>query len=509
MSTTHHDLREPTSRKHRPRAVLALLALAQLVVAVDFDIVFVALPEIGRELAFSPQSLQWVVSAYTVALGGFLLAGGRAADRLGARRVFLVGAVLFGISSLFGGLAAGPEMLVASRAVQGLGAALLIPSTLKLINTNFAEGPARTNALAVWGIAGSSGAALGALGGGVLTGFLGWEWVLFVNVPFTILATIAGFTLLPADRKHVGTDFRDFDLPGAALATAGSTSVVFELVNGPETGWATFRAAGCLILGAGLLVAFFALERRSRNALVPLHMFRNRNLAVAVAVVFAFMSAIATQYYVFTTYLQEVLGYGALTTGLGFLPMSVLSMIGSGVLFPPPVEALGIADRAVHRNGGIRRGHGDLRGVPDPRRLVLGGLPRRDRLGAVRGHRIPADLPGRIHRHERRAARGRRRADLDVAVHRRCCRPGRPGRDRQHHRRRPRLAGRGLDRRGGDGRDRVPHPRHPAWSALTCSRLAAYLLGSQPAACFAGSDGRSLQGPGRPEPASTAGQPQH
>ncbi|MDA3627374.1 MFS transporter [Saccharopolyspora sp. WRP15-2] len=342
MSTTHHDLREPTSRKHRPRAVLALLALAQLVVAVDFDIVFVALPEIGRELAFSPQSLQWVVSAYTVALGGFLLAGGRAADRLGARRVFLVGAVLFGISSLFGGLAAGPEMLVAARAVQGLGAALLIPSTLKLINTNFAEGPARTNALAVWGIAGSSGAALGALGGGVLTGFLGWEWVLFVNVPFTILATIAGFTLLPADRKRVGPDFRDFDLPGAALATAGSTSVVFGLVNGPEIGWATFRAAGCLILGAGLLVAFFALERRSRNALVPLQMFRNRNLAVAVAVVFAFMSAIATQYYVFTTYLQEVLGYGALTTGLGFLPMSVLSMIGSGVLFPRLLKRWGL-----------------------------------------------------------------------------------------------------------------------------------------------------------------------
>ncbi|RKT83484.1 drug resistance transporter, EmrB/QacA subfamily [Saccharopolyspora antimicrobica] len=333
--------RAPPDRKHRPRAVLALLALSQLIVAVDFDIVFVALPEIGRELDFSAQSLQWVVSAYTVALGGFLLVGGRAADRLGARRVFLTGTVVFGLSSLAGGLATSPEALVAARAVQGLGAAVLIPSTLKLINTNFAEGPARTRALAVWGIAGSSGAALGALGGGALTGFLGWEWVLFVNVPLALAASIAGITLLPADRGR-GPNFRGFDLPGAVLATAGSTSVVFGLVNGPETGWATARAAGCLLLGAGLLAGFLFLERRSRNALVPLRMFRNRNLTVAVVMAFAFMSAIATEYYVFTTYLQETLDLGALATGLGFLPLSAFSMIGSGVLFPRLLRRWGL-----------------------------------------------------------------------------------------------------------------------------------------------------------------------
>ncbi|WP_461152290.1 MFS transporter [Saccharopolyspora tripterygii] len=344
MSTTHRDIQEttPPSRKHRPRAVLALLALAQLIVAVDFDIVFVALPQIGRELGFSVQSLQWVVSAYTVTLGGCLLVGGRAADRLGARHVFVAGTVIFGLSSLVGGLATRPEMLVAARAVQGLGAALLIPSTLKLINTSFEEGPARTGALAVWGIAGSSGAALGALGGGVLTGFLGWEWVLFVNVPFTLVALAAGFALLPTDRGRGRPNVSGFDLPGALLATAGSTLVVFGLVSGPESGWMTFRATGCLVFGVALLAVFLLLERRASHALVPLRMFRNRNLAVATAVAFVFMSAIATEYYVFTTYMQEVLGYSALATGLGFLPLSVLSMIGSGVVFPRLLKRWGL-----------------------------------------------------------------------------------------------------------------------------------------------------------------------
>lgn len=235
MSITH-DLQRPA----RPRAVLALLASAQLIVAVDFDIVFVALPQIGHELDFSAQSLQWVVSAYTVVLGGFLLIGGRAADRVGGRRVFLAGAAIFGTASLAGGLAGLPGLLVAARAVQGLGAALLIPSTLKLISTSFAEGPARTQALAVWGLAGSSGAAVGALGGGVLTGLLGWEWVLFVNVPFTLIVVVAGFSLLPGDRI---SNARGFDVRGATLATAGSTLVVFGLVNGPETGWATSNDA--------------------------------------------------------------------------------------------------------------------------------------------------------------------------------------------------------------------------------------------------------------------------
>lgn len=334
MPTTH-ELRQPT----RSRAVMALLASAQLIVAVDFDIVFVALPEIGRDLGFTPQSLQWVVSAYTVALGGCLLLGGRAADRLGGRGVFLAGAAIFGVTSLAGGLATVPEVLVTARAVQGFGAALLIPSSLKLINVSFAEGPARTRALAVWGIAGSSGAAVGALGGGVLTGFFGWEWVLHVNVPFTLIAVTAGIALLPDDHAPSA---RGFDLPGAALATAGSTLVVFGLVNGPESDWASFGGIGCLALGIALLAAFFALERRTSDALVPLRLFANRHLAVAVVVAFLFMSAIATQYYLFTTYLQDVLGYGPLATGFGFLPLSLLSMVGSGVVFPRVLNRWGL-----------------------------------------------------------------------------------------------------------------------------------------------------------------------
>jgi EmrB/QacA subfamily drug resistance transporter len=344
VSTTHSDRQEtsPPGARHRPRAVLALLAFAQLIVAVDFDIVFVALPRIGHELGFSAQSLQWVVSAYTVTLGGCLLVGGRAADRLGARDVFLAGMAIFGLSSLAGGLATLPEMLVSARAVQGLGAALLIPATLKLINTSFAEGPARTRALAVWGIAGSSGAAVGALGGGVLTGLLGWEWVLFVNVPFTLIALVSGLTLLPVDRGRDRPSLRGFDLPGAAIATAGSTLVVFGLVSGPESGWATFRATGCLVSGVALLALFLVVERRTRNALVPLRMFGNRNLGIAVVLAFVSLTTIATEYYVFTTYLQEILDYSALVTGLGFLPLSVSSMVGSGLVFPRLMNRWGL-----------------------------------------------------------------------------------------------------------------------------------------------------------------------
>ncbi len=324
----------------RPGRTLALLAFAQFMTAIDFDIVFVALPEIGRHLGFSDQSLQSVVSAYTVVLGGFLLLGGRAADRLGARRMFLVGLVLFGASSLAAGLSSGPTTLVVARAVQGLGAALLTPSTLKLITNHFAEGTERNRAMSVWGAAGASGAAVGALGGGVLTSFLGWEWVFIVNVPLVVIALAAAPALLTADSPAPGA--RAFDLPGALLATAGATLVVFGLVSGPEVGWLTTRGAGALAAGVVLVALFVVVEARTRDPLVPLRLFTNRNVLAAVAVVFVFMGTVGTLYYLFTTYLQDVSGYTPLQAGLAFLPLSLCSVTASIVLMPQLLGRLGI-----------------------------------------------------------------------------------------------------------------------------------------------------------------------
>ena len=324
----------------RPGLVLALLAFGQFMTAIDFDIVFVALPEIGRQLDFSAQSLQAVVSAYTVVFGGFLLLCGRAADRLGARRMFALGSALFGVASLAAGLAASPAVLVVSRAVQGLGAALLTPSTLKLITNEFAEGPSRNRAMAVWGAAGASGAAVGALGGGVLTSLLGWEWVFFVNVPLVALALAATPWLLPADTTAAGA--RGFGLPDALVATAGATLVVFGLVSGPDTGWFTTRGGGALLVGAVLLGLFLLIESRARDPLVPLRLFANRNVLAAIVVIFVFMGTVGTQYYLFTTYLQTVLGCTPLQAGVAFLPLSLCNMTASAKVVPFVLDRFGI-----------------------------------------------------------------------------------------------------------------------------------------------------------------------
>lgn len=329
----------------RPGLILTLLALAQFMTAIDFDIVFVALPEIGRQLDFSEQSLQAVVSAYTVVFGGFLLLGGRAADRLGARRVFALGLALFGASSLAAGLASGPAVLVVARAVQGFGAALLTPSTLKLLTTSFAEGPSRNRAMAIWGAAGASGAAVGALGGGVLTDLLGWEWVFFVNVPVVVLALVATPWLLAADAETAGA--RGFDLPGALVATAGATLVVFGLVSGPDTGWLTVQGGGAVLVGAVLLGLFLLIESRVQDPLVPLRLFANRNVTAAIVVIFVFMGTVGTQYYLFTTYLQTVLGYTPLQAGFAFLPLSVFSMTASAKLVPLMLNRFGIRTTLV------------------------------------------------------------------------------------------------------------------------------------------------------------------
>ena len=307
---------------------LALLALAQFIIAIDYNNVYVALPDMGRELGFSSQSLQWVVSAYAVAFGGLLLLGGRAADRLGARWMFILALLIYGLSSLVGGLAGRQEVLVAARAVQGIGGALLLPAVLALINTRFAEGRERNRALAVWGSTGSGGLAAGALLGGVITNSWGWPWVLFIVVPLALgAAAVAPMLIAPDQRGRPG---RGFDLPGAMIATVGVSLVVYGLVSGPEVGWLSVRGLGALAAGIVLVIAFYAIERIAKDPLATPALFRNRSLVTAMGVAFLHHCALSSGYYLFTVYLQNTLGYNPLQAGLAFLPLGVLAMIAGG-----------------------------------------------------------------------------------------------------------------------------------------------------------------------------------
>jgi EmrB/QacA subfamily drug resistance transporter len=312
--------------RQRAGLTLALLAFSQFIIAVDYNIVYVALPDIGHALGFSARSLQWVVSAYAVAFGGFLLLGGRVVDRIGGRRVFALGLAIFGLACLAGGLAHSPGVLIAARAVQGFGAALLAPATLALINTRFTEGPARTRAFAVWGASGSGGLAVGAVLGGVLTQALGWQWVLYVLVPLAALAIAAIPTALPPDN---GRGKGSFDVPGAVLATAGSSLLVLGLVSGPDAGWGSPRGAGAIAAGVVLLGLFALVEVRTREPLVPMRLLGNRSLATSIGVILVFQSSLGGAYFLLTNYLQGFRGYDALQAGLSFLPLTIVSMIAS------------------------------------------------------------------------------------------------------------------------------------------------------------------------------------
>jgi EmrB/QacA subfamily drug resistance transporter len=316
-----------TPSRDRRTSVLALLAFAMLIVSLDQYIVVVALPEIGRAFGYSTQTLQAVISAYAVASAGFLLLGGRASDLIGRRRVLVSGLALYAGGSLTGGLAPSPEVLLVARAVQGLGGALVFPATLALVNTTFAEGGERNRALAIWGGAGAAGLVIGVLLGGVLTQALGWEAVFFVNVPLAGITALFAFALVPADRgRELG---RRLDLPGALSASLGVTLLVFALVQGPNIGW---RSPGILASAAGGLIAlaaFAVIERRGRDPLVPPRLLANRNLATAVAIAFLFWATFGSVLYFLTLYFQDVRGYDALETGVGFLLPTAVVIAGS------------------------------------------------------------------------------------------------------------------------------------------------------------------------------------
>jgi MFS family permease len=304
-------------------AILALLSFAMLLVSLDQYIVVVALPEIGRDLGYSAHTLQSVVSAYAVASSGFLLFGGRAADLLGRRRVLVAGLALYALASLAGGLATRPEVQLTARAVQGLGGALVFPSTLAVINTTFAEGRERNRALGIWGGAGAAGLVVGVLFGGVLTRAFGWEAVFLINVPLAAAALIATFVVIEPDR--VTHSDRKFDLFGALTATGAVTFLVFALVQGPERGWNSPRIIVAIAAGLVLLAMFTLIERRSRDPIVPRRLLANRPLTIAVAIAFMFMATFGSLLYFLSIYFQDVRGYDPLQAGIAFvLPTAVV-----------------------------------------------------------------------------------------------------------------------------------------------------------------------------------------
>src|SRR3954467_9948019 len=308
---------------------LALLCVAQFVVVLDASIVNVALPTIGDALDFSESNLPWVVNAYVLTFGGFLLLGGRMADLLGRRRVFMGGLVLFALASLAGGLATNEAQLIAARAVQGLGAAILSPAALSIVTTTFRDGSERNRALGVWGAVAGSGGAAGVLLGGVLTDGLGWEWVLWVNVPIGLIAAFIAPRLLAESRSEAET--RHFDFAGAVSVTAGLSLLVYALVDANNAGWGSGRTIGLLAVSAALLGAFIAIERRSAAPLVPFRIFRQRTITGANVVGLLVGASLFSMFFFISLYMQQVLGYSAIHAGLSYLPLALTIIVAAGV----------------------------------------------------------------------------------------------------------------------------------------------------------------------------------
>jgi EmrB/QacA subfamily drug resistance transporter len=336
-----------TSNPHRWR-ILAVVATAFFMTILDVAIVNVALPSISRSLHFSRENLQWVITAYSIALGGFLLLAGRAADLLGRRRVFMVGVVLFTAASLVCGLAQSEVMLIVARAVQGLGGAIITPAALSIVMTSFEEGAERNKALGIWGALGGSGAAVGVLAGGVLTKYLGWEWIFFVNVPVGALVLVLTPRIVPESRREGAG--RGYDALGAVLVSGGLALLVYTISRAPDVGWATARTVLLLVASGVLLVLFLVNERRVEDPLMPFHIFRVRTVAGANVVGALLGAVIFANFFLLTLYVQNVLHYSALKTGVTFVATAGTSVLTAGFaqalttrVGPKPVMAVGLA----------------------------------------------------------------------------------------------------------------------------------------------------------------------
>jgi len=317
-------LDQPTER--RSWAILVLLSLAQFMVILDITVVNVALPSIGAELGFAAGDLQWVVTAYALFTGGLILLGGRMADLIGRRPVFLAGVLIFTVASLASGLAPSPEALIVSRAAQGLGAAMLSPAALSIITTSY-EGAQRTTALSVWGAIGAGGAAAGVLFGGILTSALSWEWVFFINVPIGIAVALGAAHLVsPAPAT---ASLRALDLPGAATVVAGLVLAVYAVSGAGEYGWGSSRTLVLLAISAALFAAFALIERRVAEPLVPPATWRLRSLVSSGTIMLGATGLLVGAFFLNSLYLQTVLDASALETGLAFLPLVVVIGIGA------------------------------------------------------------------------------------------------------------------------------------------------------------------------------------
>jgi EmrB/QacA subfamily drug resistance transporter len=312
----------------RKRLALALLCTVQFMVVLDVAIVNVALPSIQRDLGFSQQNLQWVISAYALLFGGFLLLGGRAADLLGRRRVFRAGLVVFTVASLLSGLAWSEGALIASRALQGLGSAIISPAALSILTTTFREGSERNAALGAWGAVGAFGAVAGVLLGGILTDVLSWQWIFYVNVPVALVAFAVAPLLLAESRDARG---QSFDLAGATLVTGGLVVLVYALTQADDHGWGSAQTIGLFGVAAAALGAFVAWEARTRDPLLPLSIFRLRTLVGANLAGVVVGTVVVSMFLMLTLYMQQVLGYSPLRTGFAYLAVAGTAILWSTV----------------------------------------------------------------------------------------------------------------------------------------------------------------------------------
>jgi len=322
---------EVTTRRGstNPWIVLVLVCFAQFMVVLDATVVNVALPSIQKDLGLSEANLQWIINAYTLVFGGFLLLGGRAGDLLGRKRLFLFGLVVFTVASLLDGLSQTSGMLIGSRALQGLGAAFISPAALAIITTTFEEGEERAKALGVWAAIAIGGAAIGLIVGGALTQLLSWPWIFFVNVPVGVAVFLFSLRDVPESRDE--TAHRSFDVAGAVSVTGGLMTLVYAIVEAQQDGWTSARTLGLFGLAAALLAAFVVIEARSKAPLVRLSIFRVRSLTAANISMFLVASGLFAMFFFNTLYIQRVLGYGPLGAGLAFLPFTGGIMVSAGL----------------------------------------------------------------------------------------------------------------------------------------------------------------------------------
>ncbi|HVV76773.1 MAG TPA: MFS transporter [Mycobacteriales bacterium] len=324
-------------RQVHPNLALTVIAAAQLMVVLDATIVNIALPYIQDALHFSTTSLSWVLNAYTLVFGGLLLLGGRTGDLFGRRRMFVIGVSLFAAASLAGGFAQDKEWLLAMRALQGVGGAIASPTALSLVATTFEEGPARNRAFGVYAAVSGAGAAIGLILGGILTDFLSWRWVLFVNAPIGLVLALAAPRVVPKDdRRESGA----LDVPGAVLSTAGMASLVYGFIHSATAGWHDRGTLVSFGAAAILLTAFVTVELRSARPLMPLRLFRNRTRVGCYLVMLILGAAVFSTFFFLTQYIQNVHGFSPVQAGFAFLPMSAVI-----------VTMAQIASRIVHRIG--------------------------------------------------------------------------------------------------------------------------------------------------------------